>query len=268
MKTEILTPRNEAKVNCSFSFSPKVLCLLIIFLFFSFNKSSAYDFEVNGIYYNITDSINKIVEVTHSGNDSIKYRGDIVIPDNVNYNNIDYSIKKIGFSAFLGCEELKNVEIPKDVFHLENHAFEKCKGLTKIILPDSIQYIGWEAFKGCSNLTEIILPDKEEKIYVTIDNFMDTGWLENQPDGIVYINDYCIGIKNTVPNGEVNIKSGTRYISTSAFYNNNQIKSVVVPNSVISIEDMAFEGCKGLETIDFGNGVKEIGWGLLCVVQV
>ena len=138
MKTEILTPRNEAKVDYSVSFSPKVLCLLVAILLFPINKTFAYDFEVDGIYYNITDTENNIVEVTHSGNDAIKYSGDIVIPDNVSYNSIDYTIKEIGSYAFSGCEELNNVEIPKLVFHLKAYAFQSCKGLTKIILPDSI----------------------------------------------------------------------------------------------------------------------------------
>ena len=56
----------------------------------------AYNFEVVGIYYNITDRIYKTVEVTDNYDN--EYTGAIVIPEKVTYNNTTYndtSISKI-----------------------------------------------------------------------------------------------------------------------------------------------------------------------------
>ena len=45
--------------------------------------ASAHDFEVGGIYYNITDTTNKTVEVTYRGSSSNEYlneySGDIMV---------------------------------------------------------------------------------------------------------------------------------------------------------------------------------------------
>ena len=60
----------------------------------------AYDFEVDGMYYHIISSSEKTVEVTSGDN---KYSGNVVIPEQVTYNNDTYSVTSIGNSAFYVC---------------------------------------------------------------------------------------------------------------------------------------------------------------------
>ncbi|MBR5813129.1 MAG: hypothetical protein IKY37_01620, partial [Bacteroidaceae bacterium] len=71
---------------------------------------TAHNFEVDGIYYNITDATSKIVEVTYKGSEwslySNEYTGRVVIPEGVDYNGITYSVTSIGSSAFDGCSGL------------------------------------------------------------------------------------------------------------------------------------------------------------------
>lgn len=63
---------------------------------------SAYDFEVDGIYYNINqDDSSPTVSVTYltdagyaDGVDT--YSGDVVIPSTVSYENTIYTVTKIG----------------------------------------------------------------------------------------------------------------------------------------------------------------------------
>lgn len=61
--------------------------------------ASAYDFEVDGIYYNITSSKNRTVAVTYRGGsfsaDSDKYSGNINIPETVSYRGKTYSVTSI-----------------------------------------------------------------------------------------------------------------------------------------------------------------------------
>lgn len=59
--------------------------------------SWAYDFEVNGIYYNISGSN---ATVTYGSN---KYSGDVTIPSTVTYNATVYKVTNIGNNAFFGC---------------------------------------------------------------------------------------------------------------------------------------------------------------------
>ena len=64
----------------------------IVFLFFVFLAmiARAYDFEVNGIGYNIVSIADKSVCVS-----GITTGGDIVIPDNVMYNNYTFKVDSL-----------------------------------------------------------------------------------------------------------------------------------------------------------------------------
>ena len=83
-------------------------------------KVSAHDFEVDGVFYNITDSTELTVEVTYEGelitsdvNCSV-YRGDIVIPTTVTQGETTYRVTSIGSSAFYQAKELTSVTISED----------------------------------------------------------------------------------------------------------------------------------------------------------
>ncbi|MDE6342420.1 MAG: hypothetical protein K2K93_08890, partial [Muribaculaceae bacterium] len=86
---------------------------MIITIAVSFLKVSAYDFEADGIYYNITSMSNLEVEVTYNGafsyeiieskrypKNTTEYQGSITIPSYVNYNNRTFTVIGIGKAAF------------------------------------------------------------------------------------------------------------------------------------------------------------------------
>ena len=80
---------------------------LILSVFFSIS-SSAYDVEVDGIYYNLISKGN-VAEVTKGDN---LYTGDITIPSSINVNEVEYSVTSIGYQAFSFCHSLISVTIP------------------------------------------------------------------------------------------------------------------------------------------------------------
>ena len=104
-----------------------LLCFLILLMVPL--ASMAYDFEVDGIYYNkLTGSS---VAVTYKVTPYWKgytapYSGDITIPSAVNYNNKNYAVTSIG-----------------------DQAFQYCSGLTSITIPEGVTSIGDRAFSGC-----------------------------------------------------------------------------------------------------------------------
>lgn len=85
--------------------------------------AQAYDFEVDGIYYNILSLDDMTFEVTYKSNTSGKYispySGSIQIPSTV----AGYTVTAIGDYAFDGCENLLEVTIPETVTSMGRGVF-------------------------------------------------------------------------------------------------------------------------------------------------
>ena len=116
---------------------------LILSVFISIS-TSAYDVEVDGIYYNLISKGN-VAEVTYGDN---QYEGDITIPSSINVNEVEYSVTIIG-RAFSYCSGLTSVTIPNSVIIIGD-AFSGCSGLTSITIPNSVTSIGDYAFFECN----------------------------------------------------------------------------------------------------------------------
>ena len=194
----------------------------------------AHDFEVGGIYYNITG--NNEVAVTYQGasNYSAAYSGDVVIPETVYYNGTTYSVTAIGEYAFRYCSGLTNVSIPNSVTSIGRYAFHNCTNLSNIQMPNSVTDIGYSAF----------------------DN---TAWYNSYPDGPVYIGKVFYKYKGTMPEGtSFTIEDGTLGIAGDAFYNCSGMTSVNIPNTVVTISKWAFYQCTGLTSVTIPNSVITI----------
>ena len=83
-----------------------------------------YDFEVNGIYYSITQSNEVCVTCRDTRYNS--YKGDVVIPEEVTYEGVSYSVTSIGENAFRSCYSLTSLTIPVSVTSIGDNAFRSC----------------------------------------------------------------------------------------------------------------------------------------------
>ena len=124
-------------------------------------KMSAYDFEVDGLYYNMLSSTDLTCGIT-SGDK--KYTGDINIPASVTYKSRELAVTSIGEYAFDGCSSLTSLSIPNSVTSIGLDAFRGCSSLTSISIPNSVTKIGSEAFYGCSSLTSVSIPNSVTEI--------------------------------------------------------------------------------------------------------
>lgn len=116
----------------------------VIFMMLS-TLSWAYDFEVDGIFYEIDEYDKKSVMVT---NGLLRYSGHIVIPSTVDYRGKTYSVTRIGSGAFHNCI-LTSIVIPSSVTSIGQRAFMYCTQLTSIVIPSSVTSIESQAFSGC-----------------------------------------------------------------------------------------------------------------------
>lgn len=115
---------------------------------------SGYDFEalnVEGqtLYYNITSSTDKTVELTYRASWFSSYEGFPVIPDTVSHDSVTYSVTRIGDSAFYGVADLKDVVIPNFIVSIGTRAFSSCMSLDCVVIPNSVTSIGNSVFTSC-----------------------------------------------------------------------------------------------------------------------
>ena len=152
----------------------KYLKQLLVTLIFLCSASilSAHDFEVDGIYYSITDATKNTVEVTYRGYSyssySDEYTESVVIPENVTYNGNTYSVTSIGSLAFYGCTGLTSVTIPNSVTSIGDYAFYGCNRIEELYISRSIKSIGSYAFAECNNI--FIIRIGAEHLITTYEN--------------------------------------------------------------------------------------------------
>ncbi len=224
------------------------VCLLLAML--SGLHVMAFDFEVDGIYYNTTGS--KTVSVT-SG--TYAYEGDIVVPQKLTWSGDTYFVTAVEGTAFTSCSALNSVVLPEGVTLIEASAF-KNSSIKSVTLPSTLTSLGNEAFRNCGNLTGIVLPDALEVIKENA--FYQCPNLRTMTLGSQTVSIERYAFYQT-PIEEVIIPSKVKTIGQYAFSNCAKLKSVVIDNAPVFIDNCAFKGCTSLETLDLGNAV--IGFG-------
>ncbi len=215
---------------------------------------TAHDFEADGIFYMITDNINKTVEVVYKGSSyneySDEYTGVVIIPETVTYSSRTYSVTSIGGNAFYGCSGLTSIEIPSSVTSIGSYAFYGCSGLTSIEIPNSVTSIGGSAFKSCSGLTSVKIPNSVT--IIKYDAFYHCTAIKE-----VHISDlsaWCnidFGGYSSNPLGHAKAEN--------LYLNGTMITKLVIPDDVTSIRNYAFSGCSSLTSIEIPSSVKSIG---------
>lgn len=132
-------------------------------------SARAYDFEVDGVYYNINGGT---VEVTYiNPTNSSKYGGcqasTVHLSDKVKYRNKTYYVTAIGKNAFRNCTKLMAIDVGDGVRRIEPYAFSGCKNLRTLKIGNSVTTIGDHAFAGCKELKDVTIPEP----VTTIDKF-------------------------------------------------------------------------------------------------
>ena len=162
--------------------------------------------------------------------------------------SVDYD-GAIGSSAFSGCTGLTSVTIGSGVTSIGYWAFYNCSGLTSVTIGESVTSIGYYAFYGCQSLTKAEFASIESLCKISFD--------DASANPLYYAHHLYIGreeVKDLV------IPNSVTKIGNYAFYNCTSLSSVTIPNSVTSIGSSAFSGCTGLTSVTIPNSVTSIDW--------
>lgn len=180
---------------------------------------------------------------------------EFVIPDSVTW---------IQRWAFAECESLAKVSIGKNVEIM--CGFEKCSSLTEITIPDNVQYMD-SGFTDCVNLRKVNigkgLSDISASMFTGCNN-LEVKISQDNPyfcmvQGVIY--DKSMTELVWLPgnfSGAYTVLPGTEIIGSYAASGCEGLTSIIIPDSVKTIEDRAFWECSGLSSVTLSEGLSQI----------
>ena len=208
----------------------------------------------------------------------------IIVPDSVRY---------LGDAAFLFCIKLESVTLGNGIAYIGNTVFSYSAfynnesnwendglyiGKYLLNVSKNVGEVFWVkggteviadcAFSSCEKLVSVMLPETITSIGETL--FYECPLIENivvNGNGGVYSSEYGVLYKGNslavYPQGKADVKfnipAGTDSICDYAFLGNQNLKNVILPDSVKAIGNGAFSGCSALTSVTIGENVKSIG---------
>ncbi len=168
---------------------------------------------------------------------------------------ISEGVERIGADMFVFCDSLIYVKLPESLERIEYSAFDLCKKLSDIEIPNGVKSIGSNAFRGTEfygepNCDFVILGDgilyeyRGDKDEIVI------------PDGVKYIGN---AFGELDPIKSIVIPEGVVRINDNAFVFGDFASGVVLPKSLRSIGRRAFRECWAPHGICLNEGLEEIG---------
>ena len=211
-------------------------------------------YDTNGNYTGSSQWYEKAAIVTYDpgldpwNNGSFEtYQGDIVIPDKVSYNGVDYPVVSIGDCAFANCRALTSVTLPSSIITIEGNAF-RYTGIASLTIPKSVEYINNEAF-NYSQFSSFNVDDANEK-YVS-------------KDGVLYNKNITKIIAFPAKKGGTYaIPSTIAAIGSRVFPAGVALDELIIPNSVTKIDDYAFGTNAQIKKLTIEDGENELTIGV------
>ena len=231
----------------------KKLFLLFVSLLSSFSIY-AYDFEIDGIRYDITSFTELTVKASSISETVV---GELSIPSEVEFNGKVLKVIEICDDFASSNLQISSLSVDEGIISIGARAFKNCVNLVAVDIAHSVAYLGEECFYGCSALESFCnngIVTMGAKSFAECGNLKDISIesLESLQQGIFF---NCSQLTDcNLPN----IKS----IGKEAFKNCLSLKEYCIPASVRTIGESAFEGCTSLIAMIFPDNIKKLEKGI------
>lgn len=161
------------------------------------------------------------VATKYTGNKSI-----VVVPEGVT---------ELVSCLFWDNQVIEEVILPDTLVNISGDTFYNSANLRKVNIPKNVKFMGNNPFAGCPNI-EVI----NESPYF------------NLVDGVLYNKDFTRLIYYPISKKDdrYEIKEGCRILGKHSFYLCDNLKEVVIPSSIIKLENNPFSGCTKINLVN------------------
>jgi len=223
-------------------------------------NAKAYDFEVDGIYYNVLSATNLTAEVTYGPN---SYKGTVIIPDSIEWKNKCLKVTRIGTNAFADDTQLKSVILSQSIQRIEEKAFYYCTQLTFFFIPKNVTSIGINAFCGCKNLINLRIEDSDKELEMGYGFNYESNFAWS-PLKTLYIgrnlsdNSWSKTFRKMKTLESIYFGNGITKLGTYAFSECTNLTKISLENTIETTGLYAFMDCSKLDSIVLGKNIKTI----------
>lgn len=241
--------------------------LLLIAMLCAMSGASAYDFEVDGVYYNILSLSERSCEVTDG---DVEYVGNLTIPEYVTFQGKKMSVKRISTS----CNNVKSLKIDSSDERIEVDAnccpvfknlndlylgrtmilvnneelkhetpFRESDSLKILTIGEKVDTIADYTFGYC-RISSVKFEDSDDEIYVGMGLF--DSWNNRSRCMFGSAKEAYIG-RNFIEKG------------VSIFYRNSNLKEVTFGGKTTTINESFCSNCTNLEKVNISCPIRKIG---------
>ncbi len=218
---------------------------------------SAYDFEFNGIYFNIISVPNETCAVTSPPK---PLEGVVTIPSEVQYGGRTFIVTSIEPSAFENNSSITEVELGRNITKIGANAFGNCTSINKVtVLCENCKNAGTleePAFNNCQGINTLEFGPN----VITVPKYLMVGAGELEylkfGEGLKSIGDYAFYSHSELK--ELLLPKSLERIGKHSFQYCTGLTELLIPEHVIIIDDYAFSDCKSINSIKFPNSLESI----------
>lgn len=204
--------------------------------------------------------------------------------ENLKSIQLSENLKSMGEEVFLDCKSLQSISLPKALMSIEQLAFSKCTGLKEVVAEMSNPAsLGDNVFDTTKTNNALLILQNG-----SFDQYLNSDWAsyflnikeqftESIKSAHLLTDSHTFLIKSNgtaeflsspikpyqddfiVPEKIFNNSYTVTGIGANAFYNQEALKKVILPNTIEFIGDSAFAFCRSLNQIQLPASLEAIG---------
>ena len=179
------------------------------------------------------------------------------------------SVTSVGYEAFRGCEQLKHMEFPDVFTSIGDYAFYECSSLRALYFNGDAPTLGFGLFSFVPP-TFYYLPGKTGWDAITnVPTTECSGWMELDSIFYVYFENKTASVSGYEGSPiEINLPSSinvgsenypVKSIAMGVFNKCSSLRSIKLPENLISIGEGALSICSNLTSVELPDGLTSIG---------